>query len=489
MSYFIPKEVQDIVSGLQEAGFKAYPVGGCVRDLVIGREPKDWDITTSAKPDEIREIFPESVYNNEFGTVGVKTGSDDGSLRVVEVTTFRKEGKYTDKRHPDEVCFADRVEDDLSRRDFTISALALDTESGELIDIYGGQSDIRKKLIRTVGDASKRFEEDALRLMRAVRFVTELGISDGWRIEEGTYNAIRSQAQLLSVIARERVRDELVGILMSRDAAEGMRLLEEVNLLQYIIPELREGIGVDQAKHHTFTVWEHSIRSLEYAAKHRYSLAVRMAALLHDVGKPRTKQGEGEEATFYNHEIVGARMAREILERLAFPGQFVKDVAHLVRYHLFYYNVGEVTESGVRRFLSRVGVEYIDDLIKVREADRIGSGVPKAFPYKLRHLLYMIEKVRRDPLSSKMLAIGGDEVMETAGMESGPRVGWILSALLDEVLDDPEKNNKEYLTKRVKKLAELSDEELQRKAEAGKWKIQEFERGVEEEMKSRYHVK
>ncbi|OGG37729.1 hypothetical protein A2110_01555 [Candidatus Jorgensenbacteria bacterium GWA1_54_12] len=489
MAYSLPQEVREIVEGLHREGYGAYPVGGCVRDLVIGRAPKDWDVTTDATPEEVQKIFPESVYENEFGTVGVKTGSDDATLTIVEVTTFRKEGRYSDKRHPDEVTFAKTIDDDLSRRDFTVNALALNVaEEQEVIDPYGGRRDLKNKVIRAVGNPAERFKEDALRLVRAPRLVTELGIAEGWHIEDKTYAAIREHASLLREIAVERVRDELVRLMLGQDAAQGLRLLEELGLLQYIMPEVREGIGIDQAKHHTFTVWEHGIRSLQYAAERGFSLTVRMSALLHDVGKPRTKAGEGEAATFYNHEIVGARMTRELLTRLAFPKQFVQDVAHLVRYHLFYYNVGEVTEAGVRRFVRRAGVEYIDDLLRLREADRIGSGVPKAFPYKLRHLLYMIEKVRRDPLSVKALAVDGEAVMKTVGLVPGPRVGWILNALMEEVLDAPEKNTEELLTKRMKALAKLSDEELQEKGEKGKRQMEEFERGVEAEIKGKYRV-
>ncbi len=491
MRYAVPREIEEIVRGLKEAGFEAYPVGGCVRDLILKRMPKDWDVTTSATPETVQKLFPESVYENRFGTVAVKTGSSDPSLKIVEVTTFRKEGRYTDKRHPDTLTFAKTLEEDLGRRDFTVNTLALRYTAPreyELVDPYQGEHDIRKKVIRAVGNAAERFEEDALRLMRAVRLVTELGISEGWHIEPDTYYAVKQQAQLLSLIAAERIRDELVHIFIAKDAAQGLRLLEEVNLLQYVMPEMREGIGVEQAKHHTFTVWEHGLRSLEYAVERDFSLAVRMAALLHDVGKPRTKAGEGEEATFYNHEVVGARMTRKMLERLRFPRQFVLDVSHLVRHHLFYYNVGEVSEAGVRRLVRRVGVEYLDDLLHLREADRIGSGVPKAFPYKLRHLLYMIEKVRRDPLSPKMLAIDGNDIMKQCGLMPGPKVGWIQGALMEDVLDDPSRNTKELLSERAEELSRLSDEELRERAAAGKQQVEKLEQAEEEEIKGKYRV-
>ena len=485
MKYLIPEEVENIVFTLTEKGYKAYLVGGCVRDLLLDKKPKDWDITTDAKPEDIQNVFPENVYENKFGTVAVKTESEDKTLKIVEVTTFRVESKYSDKRHPDEVRFAETIEEDLSRRDFTVNAIALDIQSGKLIDPYKGQKDLKGKLIRTVGNPEKRFNEDALRLMRAARFAIELG----FEIEKKTKKIIEEKAILLEMIAKERVRDEFVKIIMTDRADEGVCLLENLGLLKYIIPELREGIGCDQAKHHIYTVWKHSVLSLKYAVEHNFSLKIRLAALLHDIGKPRTKEGEGEEMTFYNHEMVGAKITAQIMDRLKFSKKLAEDVIHLVRYHLFYYNVGEVTESGVRRFLRRVGPEYIDDLIKLRKADRIGSGVPKAFPYSLRHLLFMIEKVKRDPISTSMLKINGDEIMKIIGIEPGPRVGWVLNTLIEEVLDSPEKNNKEYLTKQVKKIAELPEEEIKRKAETGKDKVEEFEKGIERELKEKYHVK
>ena len=489
MKFSIPDVIFEVVKKLEGAGFQAYVVGGCVRDLILGREPQDWDITTDAKPEEIQRFFPDSVYENEFGTVAVKTGSTDSRLTIIEVTTFRKEERYSDFRHPDKIEFAGTIEEDLARRDFTINALALGTVEGiaqKLIDPFDGQGDLKKKLIRAVGEPKERFQEDALRLLRAVRFATELG----FKIEEKTDLAIKESASLLKHIAQERIRDEFTKIIMSPDGGPyaGVIQLEDFGLLQYILPELREGIDVNQAKHHIYTVWEHDLLSLDYASRQNYSLEVRLASLLHDVAKPRVKRGEGEEATFYNHEVVGAKMTRAALERLHLPNKVIDRVVHLVRRHLFYYNVGEVTEAGVRRFISRVGLEHIDDLLKVREADRIGSGVPKAFPYKLRHLQFMIEKVRTDPISPKMLALKGDEIMEILGIVPGPRVGWILAILLEEVLDDPSRNKQEYLVTRTKNLSDFKDEELKKIAEKAKERKEEFESGVEEEIKRRHRV-
>jgi len=481
----IPKEVKDIITALENKGHLAYAVGGAVRDVIMEREPKDWDVATSAEPEEIQECFPDSVYENQFGTVGVKTRSEDKTVSVVEVTTFRKEGRYSDYRHPDEVKFAKTIIEDLSRRDFTVNAIAL-TLQGKIEDPFSGQEDIKKKLIKTVGDPTLRFKEDALRLMRAVRFAAELGFD----VEPETFTAIVKNSDLLAQIAEERIRDEFVKMIMSEGSgpAWGVVTLEKSGLLKHIIPELTEGIGVTQNKHHIYTVWEHNLRALDYAAKDKASFEVRLAALLHDVGKPKAKEGEGPEATFHAHEVIGARMTKKIMERLKFSKEITDRVTHLVRHHLFYYNVGEVTEAGVRRFISRVGEENIGDLLKIREADRIGSGVPKAVPYKTRHLRFMIDKVKRDPISPKMLKLDGTKLMEHLKISPGPKVGMILGILLEEVLDEPDKNEEESLLKRADELNSLQESELVKMAKKAKEAKMEFEGEVEEEIKRKYKV-
>jgi len=484
----IPEEVITVARSLSRVGFSVYLVGGWLRDALLRRESASApDLATNALPEEIQKIFPDSVYENEFGTVLVKSGSENEDLKIIEITTFRTEKNYFDKRHPDSVQFVKNIEEDLARRDITINALAFNLDEkvvGNILDLFDGQKDIENKIIRAVGDPQKRFEEDALRLMRAVRFACQLGFA----IEEKTLAAIKKNAPLLKEIAEERIRDEFSKIMMTKRAKVGIELLEETGLLKFIMPELREGIGVAQNLHHIYSVWEHNLLALDYAAKKDFSLELRLASLLHDVGKPRTKSGEGKYATFYAHEIVGARMAKKILENLKFSKETVEKVVHLVRYHLFYYNVGEVTEAGVRRFIARVGIEQIDDLLKIRQADRIGSGVPKAVPYKLRHLLFMIDKVRQDPISPKMLKINGLQVMEILKIQPGPRVGWILGVLLEEVLDEPHKNIEDYLGKRVKEFGELSDGELLKMSEKSRQTKQEFEQEVEEETKKKYYV-
>jgi len=493
----IPKEVRAICGLLEAAGFEAHLVGGCVRDSLLSRNPKDWDVATNASPEKIQEIFrdfgeydetdPATVYENSFGTVGVKTGSEEAALRVIEVTTYRTESGYADKRRPDSVEFVADIKKDLARRDFTINAMAAKVEKGEatsLVDPFGGEEDLRRAEIKAVGRAEDRFNEDALRLMRAVRFAAELSFD----IERETRLAIEKMSGGLEAIAKERIRDEFEKMIMSSGASRGVVLLEELNLLRNVVPELREGLGVAQNKHHIFGVFEHLVRSLDYAAQKNYSLEVRLAALMHDMGKPRSKAGEGEDSTFYNHEYIGAKMAYRALDRLRFPKAVVEKTVHLVRYHMFYYNVGEISEAGVRRFVVRVGAENLDDLFKVREADRIGSGVPKAVPYKMRHLMFMIDKVRRDPISAKMLKINGEDVMRECAIAPSRLVGEILDSLLEEVLDDPSRNDSSYLISRAKEITNMTEEERFKLAAKAKEAHREFEEEAEEEIKSKHRV-
>lgn len=481
----IPKEVKDIVKKLNNAGFKSYIVGGCVRDLLRSVEPEDWDIATLAKPEEIKKIFPDSFYNNKFFTVSVKTRSSNPKLKEVEVTTFRKEAKYTDKRHPDEIKFSQTIEEDLQRRDFTINALALDLNKKiKIIDSFNGEKDIERKVIRTVGNPNDRFSEDALRMIRAVRLATALDFS----IDPLTAEAIEKNSSLLKFISKERIRDEFIKIIMAKKAADGIELLRKFNLLRYIIPELEEGYGVEQNKHHIYDCYQHNLFSLKYAAERNFGRDVRIASLLHDIAKPRVKKGQGPDSTFYGHEILGAKMAAQILGRLKFSKKEIEKISKLVRYHLFYYNVDEVGLSSVRRLVRKVGIENIEELLQLRMADRIGSGVPKAEPYKLRHLRYVIEKISQDPLSVKMLKVNGEDVMRILGINPGPKVGQILDILLGYVLDNPEKNNKDTLEKEIQKLGKLSDEELKKMAEKAKKEVENLETKRDEMTKKKYWV-
>ena len=484
----LPKEVKNIIEALESAGFEAYAVGGCVRDFVLSNvkglsiEPSDWDITTNAKPEEIQKIFKKSVYENDFGTVAINTESKNETLKIIEITTYRIEENYTDKRHPDEVKFTTKLEDDLARRDFTINAIAYDGK--KFIDFFDGQKDIKNKLIRTVGNPDKRFNEDALRLLRAIRFAVQLNFA----IEPETAKAIKKNANDLVAISKERIRDELIKIIMTENAKPGIEMLREFGLLKHILPEVEEGFAVGQNKHHIYTVWEHNLLALDWAVKHNYKLENRLASLLHDVGKPKTKRGDGLDSTFYNHEVVGAKMTAKILERLKFPKKFIEKVVLLVRYHLFYYNVEEVGDSSVRRLVKNVGPENMDDLLEVRIADRKGSGVPKAEPYKLRHLRAIIEKVSRDPISVKMLKINGDDLMAMLKVDPGPKIGFILNILLDEILDDPEKNGKKYLSEQAKKLNGESLAKLEKMFKMAQDKTREAAEEEFKGIKSKFRV-
>jgi poly(A) polymerase/tRNA nucleotidyltransferase (CCA-adding enzyme) len=456
----IPKEVKNVIQKLEKAGFEAFIVGGCVRDFLQGREPGDWDVTTNAKPEEIQKIFPDNFYENKFLTVTVRTESKNPSVREIEITTYRSEAKYSDKRHPDQVMFADTLEEDLRRRDFTVNAMGIrmgkTRGKQEIIDLFGGQEDLKNKIIRAVGNASDRFDEDALRMMRAVRLATVLDFS----IEKKTADAIIKNASGLKHISEERIRDEFIKTIMSERAAEGVEAFRKLGLLKYIMPEVEEGFGVGQNKHHIYGCYEHCLRSLAFAAKKGFSQEVRIAALLHDVGKPRSKRGEGQNSTFYGHEMIGAKMAEKILTRLKFPGKEIEKITKLVRHHLFYYNVDEVSESSVRRLVREAGPENMEELLQVRQSDRIGSGVPKAEPYKLRHLKYIIDKVSQDPISAKMLKASGSDIMRILKIQPGPAVGKILDVLLGEVLEDPKKNEKKNLENEIKRLGKLSDKDL-----------------------------
>ena len=475
----LPKEIKNIIEELEKSDFEGYAVGGCVRDLIMGKKPNDWDIATNAKPEEIQKVFPDSFYANKFGTVTVKTESKDESLKEVQITPYRIEAKYSDKRHPEEVNFVSKLEDDLSRRDFTINALA--TAGGKsIVDLFDGQNDIKKKIIQTVGKPEDRFSEDALRLLRTVRFATILN----FKIEKETLKALEENAEWLRAISKERIRDEFIKIINSDRAYDGVLTLHDSRLLKYIVPELEDGIDVGQNLHHIYTVWEHNLLALKYSAEKKYSLDVRLASLFHDIGKPQTKRGDGKYSTFYGHDVVGAKITAGILERLKFSKDQAEKITKLVRYHLFYYNVGEVTESSVRRLLTNVGSEDIEDLIKVREADRIGSGRPKAVPYKLRHLKYIIDKVSHDPISAKRLKINGNDVMKELGVAPGPKVGLILNSLLAEVLDNPNKNTEENLKERIRELNKKSPEELKRSLE----QIEKAQKKAEEERMKKYYV-
>ncbi|MAZ56333.1 hypothetical protein CL653_00885 [bacterium] len=473
----IPKEVLKVAETLEKGGFKAYLVGGCVRDLVLGKNPKDWDITTDATPDEIRALWPEddTFCNNDFGTVGVVNGdTEDESTKVVEVTPFRTEGAYSDARRPDEVKFGVSLDEDLKRRDFTINALAWRPEDEKIVDLFDGLEDLRKKRLKTVGKADDRFQEDALRMMRAVRLATELNFA----IEAETMASINRNNKLLSHISAERIRDEWLRIIDSDIPMQGMAYLDRLDLLEYILPEILPAKGCDQSGIHAYDVYEHLLRSLQAAADKGFSTQMRLAALLHDIGKPATRRegGKTKKYTFFGHEVVGAKITREVMKRLKMPKDIAVKVEKLVRWHMFFADPDEITLSAVRRTIARIGEENIDDLLNLRVCDRIGTGRPKEQPFRFRKYKAMVDEALRDPVSVKMLKTDGQRIMDITGEKPGKKLGYLLHALLEEVLNDPAKNTEEYLDKRVKILISIDIQELEELANAGKRRQQEEEK-------------
>ncbi len=486
MKFPIPLEVSRVTADLRSAGYEAYLVGGCVRDLLLGRNPKDWDVTTNAKPEQIQAVFPESFYENDFGTVGVKTGSEDNTLAIIEVTPYRTETGYSDKRRPDAVAFGDNLEEDLARRDFTINAIALDDSKGHFIDPFKGQEDVQSKVLRTVGVAADRFEEDALRLMRAVRLVAELEFA----LDADTAAAIQEKGPNLKHISRERVRDEFVRILNSKQPMMALVLCQQLGILTYIAPDLTRGIGIDQNQAHSYDVFGHLIRSLQHAADKDWGFDIRLAAVFHDVSKPETRRWSDEKNdwTFHGHEVVGSRVTKRALEDLKFSRETIEKVTKLVRWHMFFSDPDQITLSAVRRMIRNVGEEHIWDLLNLRICDRIGTGRPKEQPFRFRRYKAMVEEALRDPISVTMLKTDGSRIMEKFHVQPGPKIGFALHALLEEVLEDPKRNTEDYLDGRTKSLLELPEAELKELGDSGKKRREAEEEREIKEILEKHHV-
>ena len=486
MRFPVPSEISSVASALRKNGFEAYFIGGCVRDLFIGQEPKDWDITTNASPEQIQSLFPDSFYENDYGTVGVKTGSEDERLAIVEVTPYRRESGYSDKRRPDTVEFGTSLPEDLARRDFTINAIALDDSKGQIVDPYDGQKDIKDNVIRAVGDPRERFGEDALRMLRAVRFVAELGFG----IDGDTASAISENSKHLSHVSRERVRDEFIRILKSDRPMNALVLAQKLGILEAISPDLIRGIGIEQNQAHTYDVFEHLMRTMQHAADKGWNFDIRLAGLFHDVSKPETRRWSDEKKdwTFHGHEVVGSRVTKIALENLRFPHEIIDKAVKLVRWHMFFSDPEKITLSAVRRIITNVGEENIWDLLNLRICDRIGTGRPKEQPFRFRKYKAMVEQALRDPISVAMLKTDGNHIMDKFQMKPGPRIGWTLNALLEEVLEDPERNEQGYLDLRTNQLLEMSDKELRELGESGKKKREEREEEEVKKIMEKHHV-
>jgi putative nucleotidyltransferase with HDIG domain len=444
----ILKEIATVFNG---NGKQAYLVGGAVRDMLRTEKLHDWDIATDALPEEVISIFRAAK-----GKV-IPTGIKHGTVTLlyknhsVEITTFRTESSYSDGRRPDEVSYTSNLEEDLSRRDFTMNAIALRLPKGDITDPFGGAKDIKAKIIRCVGSASERFNEDGLRPLRAVRFAAQLG----FEIEKNTLEAIPAALSTSAKVSNERVRDELDKIIASPLPSRAFLLKEKTGLLELFIPELAVCRGVEQKGFHQFDVLDHCLLACDYAAQKNYSQILRLAALLHDIGKPEVRKlDEIGVYTFYRHEEVSAQKCENLLNRLRYSNTVIDGVYHLIREHMFHYTP-DWSDAAVRRFIARVGESNLNDIYSLRRADTY------AFSGKEPGLHSTADIADRAALilsgsrafTIKDLAVSGND-LKTIGIESGKKMGIILKELLETVLDDPQQNIKEKLLEIAKKFNE-----------------------------------
>ncbi len=442
-STLVPEPILGILRRLSEAGHRAYVVGGATRELLRGISAlQDWDLGTSATPEEVLGLYPKAIATGaRFGTVTVPT-----SVGPCEVTTFRVESGYVDARRPERVTFVRELEEDLKRRDFTVNAIAWDPLSDRIVDPTGGIPDLESKILRAVGEPLARFREDGLRPIRAARFAATLGFD----LEAGTARALPEARPEVGRVAAERVQDELMKMLHAPKPSRGFEVLREAGLLEVWLPEIHACVAVPQNRYHAYDVYFHTLYTCDAAPPEKP--VVRLGALFHDVGKPLTRQErEDGEATFYNHQIVGARLTEEAMTRLRFSREMTDRVTHLVRQHMFDYRP-EWTDAAVRRFIRSVGVDHIADLFDLRIADNIGNGLKTGFPHYLEELRSRVDQVleAEEALSVRDLAVDGSDVMKVLDLPPGPRVGEILESLLEEVLENPSLNRRERLLERLR---------------------------------------
>jgi putative nucleotidyltransferase with HDIG domain len=426
----------DLLRTLWAAGHAAYVVGGSLRDILMGGQPGDWDLATDALPEQTMALFPDAIYENKFGTVAVR-----GRPRDVQITTFRTDHDYADFRRPHRVEFGTSVELDLARRDFTVNAMAwgaspdADSSHGpepqpEFVDPFDGRADVGARLLRAVGEPGTRFEEDALRMVRAVRLATTLGFD----IDAATLAALRERAPLVKHLSGERIAAELGKLLAAEQPSVGLRLIADTGLLDHISPDLAAQRGIPQNKIEGDDLWDHSMRTVDAAANRP---VVRLAALVHDIGKPAT-QADGH---FYGHEIAGAETARRFLEELHQPNVVIDRVTHLVRQHMFKYEPSW-SDSAVRRFIGKVGQDALDELFALREADNLGSGVPAAAGGLDELRARVAAQLASGPVLDRYaLAIDGNDLIVEFGLTPGPQLGRILDALVERVIEDPALND------------------------------------------------
>ncbi|MGN0907188.1 MAG: CCA tRNA nucleotidyltransferase [Bullifex sp.] len=436
--YVFTKDIISLGKRFSEAGHKLYIVGGAVRDYLLGRENHDYDFTTDATPEEVMAMFPSST---------IPTGIKHGTVTVLyrkeayEITTFRTEGSYSDGRHPDSVSFVRDLEEDLSRRDFTVNAFAASTENGTIIDLHGGLDDLKNGTIRAIGNPKDRFDEDALRMLRAVRFASKLG----FEIEENTFEAIKRDAERITLISKERIREEFFRLIDSPEPARGLELLRTSGLLSYILPELEDTFGFEQLGMHTDDVYHHTLKALEVAEHLGYSLAVKLAVLFHDLGKTEARRGDMEDGyTFYGHENISEKIAEKTLKTLKCSTEEIRKTCCLVKNHMFAYTP-EWSDSAVRRFIIRVGLKDIPELFDVRRSDALSMD-PKAdftllnsFEERIRN-----EAEKQSAMTLRDLAVNGND-LKNEKIAEGRKLGQVLNYLLDEVIEDPSLNEREKL--------------------------------------------
>jgi len=453
----MPEKAKNIIEIMNKHGYECYAVGGSVRDILMGKTTQGWDFTTNATPEQILTVFPDSFYDNQFGTVGIKIyegkkpTKDEKPEDIYEITTYRSENGYTDHRHPDVVLWGNTLEEDLSRRDLTINAIAWDGTT--FIDPYKGKDDITNKLIQTVGNPNDRFKEDALRMMRLIRIASQLG----FQIEEQTQRAIQTNAHLLEEISKERVRDELLKILVAQFAYDGVLLLKNTGLMEYILPEFVSAFQTEQKspqRHHIYDVGIHSVKAMENCPSS--DPIVKFATLIHDIGKPKTyKKDETGLITFYNHEVMGDRIAKRITQRLRFSNKDGDRIRTLIRWHQFSVDERQ-TDSAIRRIIRRVGKENLADMLALRIGDRLGGGAQET-SWRLELFKKRLEEVQKQPFSIKDLKVSGNDVMNIVGCKPGPIVGNILTKLFSEVEKGTQQNEREALLAAITAFSSAPD--------------------------------
>lgn len=445
----LPKSVEEFLKVFKKNNFQIFVVGGAVRNLLLNKEITNWDFTTNATPEQIQKLFPDSFYNNTYGTVSIPikpVTSHLSSITIFEVTPFRKEDEYKDFRHPENIEWAKTIEEDLGRRDFTINAMA--TDGSKIIDPFNGQKHLKDKQIVAVGEPDLRFQEDALRLLRAIRFASQLG----FMIEDKTRSSIEKNSTLIQKISWERIRDEFLKILESDHPSEGVLFLKNTGLLTLILPEVDICFTIPQKspkRHHIYDVGTHLIMSLKYCPSK--DPITRFATLIHDIGKAKTFRRDDKTGliTFYNHEVVGKKLAEQITDRFKLSNKEKDKLVKLVQFHQF--TVSEIqTDKAVRRFIRNVGKEYLEDIIALRFGDRIGSG---AKPDSWRFDLFRkrLIEVQKQPFQIKDLKIDGNDIMKILDLKPGPKVGEVLKEIFNKVVEEKLKNEKTVLIEILKK--------------------------------------